>query len=234
MMNATATVGAVRRGPDKIRRITPHRRPIRPVGRPLVSAGQFLDWLVPGVHADLIAGQIFMHSPVSLRHADMVNFLDRLMGQYIEEFELGKLYRETVAVRLGARDVFLPDLAYFTREQAARLGATHADFAPALVVEALSPATAGRDRGAKFSAYEAHGVREYWLIDPAGGEHHFYRRAGDVLEEYAGGGEARIEAASLPGFWLKREWLSDAGRPPAVARCLAELRAARRRRAGRA
>jgi Uma2 family endonuclease len=201
----------------------------RPEGRPLVSSAQFLDWLKPGVHADLIAGQIFMHSPVSLNHARFTNFLDRLMGQYIEEFVLGELHRETVAVRLGPRDVFLPDLAYFTREQAARLGTTHADFAPALVVEVLSPATAARDRGAKFSAYEARGVAEYWLVDPNGGEHHFYRRIGDVFEEYAED-EERVVSQALPGFWLKRSWLADAGRLPAVAPCLAELRTARRRR----
>jgi Uma2 family endonuclease len=225
MMKMTAALERPRRRP-----VVSHRRPARPAGRPLVSSEQFLDWLEPGIHADLIAGQIFMRSPASLRHADYVNFLDSLMGQYIEEFGLGKLHRETVAVRLGPRDTFLPDLSYFTCEQAARLGDTHADFAPALVVEVLSPATAARDRGAKFSAYETHGAQEYWLIDPAGGGHHFYRRAGDMLVEYAGGGEARIEALSLPGFWLKREWLAGAGRLPAVAPCLAEIRAAARRK----
>ena len=237
-MSMTATIAPalpaprVRHFPLKMRRqyAVPARRLAPPAGRPLVSSEQFLNWLEPGIHADLIAGQIFMHSPVTFRHAHYVNFLDRLMGQYIEEFGLGQLHRETIAVRLGPRDTFLPDLSYFTREQVARLGETHADFAPALVVEVLSPATAARDRGAKFSAYETHGVMEYWLVDPHGAEHHFYRRIGDVLEEYAANGEPRIEALSLPGFWLKREWLASAEQLPPVAACLDELRGARRRR----
>ncbi len=37
--------------------------------------------------------------------------------------------------------------------------------APDLVVEVLSPSTAGRDRGKKFELYQKYGVREYWLID---------------------------------------------------------------------
>ena len=152
------------------------------------------------------------------------------MARYIEEYGLGQLHRETIAVRLGPRDTFLPDLSYFTREQVTRLGETFADFAPVFVVEVLSPATAARDRGIKFSAYETHGVMEYWLIDPDKGEHHFYRRVGDILEEYAAEGGNRIEAMSMPGFWIKREWLASAERLPSVAACLDELRAARRRK----
>jgi Uma2 family endonuclease len=36
---------------------------------------------------------------------------------------------------------------------------------PNLVVEILSPATAGRDRIEKKMIYETNGVDEYWLVD---------------------------------------------------------------------
>ncbi len=38
---------------------------------------------------------------------------------------------------------------------------------PDLIVEILSPATEIRDRGENFTLYEKHGLREYWLINPA-------------------------------------------------------------------
>src|SRR5881296_3060504 len=126
------------------------------VEKQLWTAEEFLEWLEPGVHADLIGGEKFMHSPVRFNHADLVNFVDRLLAAYIEGKKLGRLYREVVAVRLSVRDVFLPDLAYFTNEQVARLLPTHAPFAPTLVVEALSPRSADVDTGPKFAAYEAH------------------------------------------------------------------------------
>ena len=100
-----------------------------------------MEWLQPGVHADLIDGEKTMHSPVNLKHARLLNFLDRLLGAYIEQKKLGELHREVVAVRLSTRNVFLPDLSFFTNEQVKRLAATHAPFAPTLVVEALSPRT---------------------------------------------------------------------------------------------
>jgi len=75
------------------------------IRRELWTADEFLDWLEPGIHADLIDGEKFMHSPVNLKHADLTNFVDFLLRSYIEKHKLGKLYREVVAVRLGSRNV---------------------------------------------------------------------------------------------------------------------------------
>lgn len=189
--------------------------------RQLWTAEEFLDWLQPGIHADLIDGEKFMHSPVNLRHARLLNFLDRLLAGYIERFQLGELYREVVAVRLSSRNVFLPDLAFFTNEQVARLAPTHAPFAPTLVMEALSPYSDERDTGPKFAAYEEHGVQEYWILDPETLAHRFYRREGELLVEFALG-EPVIRAHTIPGFWLRREWLNPEALPE-VARCFEEL-----------
>ncbi len=38
--------------------------------------------------------------------------------------------------------------------------------APDLIVEILSPSTAGRDVKDKFALYEESGVREYWIVYP--------------------------------------------------------------------
>ncbi len=193
-------------------------------GNRLWTAGEFLDWLEPGTHADLIDGEKLMHSPVNFRHANLLNFLDRLLAAFIEKRRLGRLYREVVAVRLSSRNVFLPDLAYFTNEQVPRLAETHAAFAPTWVAEALSPWTAERDTGPKFAAYEEHGVQEYWILDPDRLEHRFYRREGELLVEFAEG-EAVIRAQTIPGFWVRRDWLNPE-QLPAVSACLDDLLAA--------
>jgi Uma2 family endonuclease len=189
--------------------------------RRLLTAEEFLDWLQPGVHADLIHGEPVMHSPVNLRHADLLNFVDLLLRTFIETHRLGRLYREVVAVRLSPRLVLLPDLAFFTNAQVARLRPTHAPCAPALVVEALSPRTAHLDSGPKFAAYEEHGVAEYWILDPEHLAHQFYGREGEILAPFAGD-DAVIHSRVLKGFWLKRAWLNPRKLPPVQA-CLTEL-----------
>lgn len=193
------------------------------VERQLWTDVEFLQWLTPGVHADLIDGEKKMHSPVNFKHARLVNFLDRLLAGYVELKQLGEVHREVVAVRLSTRNVFLPDLCYFTNAQVAKLAESHAPFAPTFVVEALSPNTADRDTGPKFAAYEEHGVQEYWILDPEHLSHRFYGRQGEILVEFGAGQEA-IHARTIPGFWVSRSWLDPEGLPE-VGRCLSEITA---------
>lgn len=192
------------------------------VERQLWTDRDFLDWLQPGKYADLIHGEKFMHSPVALVHADLLNFLDHLLRAYLERAHAGgRLYREVVAVRLSTRNVFLPDLAWFSQEQTPQLKESHAPFAPVWVCEALSPRTADRDVGPKFAAYEEHGVREYWVLDPHTAAHRFYALEGEVLTEFAHA-EEWIASREIPGFRVRRSWLN--ARPhPSVGECLREI-----------
>jgi Uma2 family endonuclease len=197
----------------------------------VISADEFLDWLEPGMHADLVNGEIFMHSPVSIRHARLLDFVHRLVVGFVEERPitiqsgqgLGEVFRETVAVRLASRNVFLPDLMFYRTERLHLVGDTFVEGPPDLVVEVLSERTAHRDVGDKFVEYEQQGVREYWVLDPNTLAHSFFARAKDIFEEYARGGP-EVASTVLPGLVLKRSWL-DPSALPKVADCLGWVRA---------
>ena len=190
----------------------------------LMTADEFLDWLQPGVFADLIDGERFMHSPVNLKHAKLIDFVRTLLKLYTESRLGGIVLSEVWAVRLSSRNVFMPDVCWFDAKQEAGLNPTHSPFAPVLAVEALSPTTADRDVGPKFAAYEEHGVQEYWILDPHDLEHRFYARDGEILVEF-GRGDSRIESRYVPGFWVDRAWLDPENLPP-VLECLQTLLAA--------
>jgi Uma2 family endonuclease len=188
----------------------------------LLTAEEFLHRLQPGERGDLVDGESYMHSPVSLRHARLTNFLERLLAAHVEQHRLGQVHRESVAVRLQSRHVFMPDIAFFANAQVAQFSANYITVAPVFVAEILSPATAHLDVGPKFVAYEENGVREYWVLDQ--GEallHRFYRREGDILVEFAQTGDW-IESAAVPGFKVQRAWLNPDHAPP-VAECLAAM-----------
>ena len=80
---------------------------------------------------------------------------------------------------------------------------------PDLVVEVLSESTANRDRGIKFSDYAAHGVTEYWLIDPVGEilEQYILEGEGYSLELKSGTGT--VKSAAVGGFELPIKALFD-------------------------
>jgi Uma2 family endonuclease len=194
------------------------------IAHELWTADEFLDWLEPGVFADLIDGEILMHSPVSLLHGNLTNFLDRLLASFIEHQGLGGVvHREVIAVRMSQRSVVMPDIAFYTREQEALFQEMHIPVAPTWVAEILSPTTALNDVGRKFAKYEEYGVKEYWVLDPKALAHRFYSRRDNLLLEF-GQNEEIIRSGAIPGFWVKRSWLDRQLRVnPTVAEALAQL-----------
>ncbi len=102
-------------------------------------------------------------------------------------------------------------------------GARNQDGPADLVVEVVSPESAGRDRGDKLYEYEAAGIKEYWLIEPLRQQAEFYVLSeSGHYERVAGGASGISQSVVLPGFWLKIEWLWQ-DPLPAPLRTLAEI-----------
>src|SRR5947208_475312 len=83
--------------------------PARPREKRLLTSEEFLDWLQPGVFADLIGGEIVMHSPVNLRHARLMNFIDHLLRSYLEHKNLGEHQAASKASGFVAHGSILPN-----------------------------------------------------------------------------------------------------------------------------
>ena len=118
------------------------------------------------VKAEFINGKIVMHSPVTRGHSSAVgNFAFQLMN-YVRAHDLGEVHIEKAMIRLTRND-YEPDICFFSTEKTAIFTDDQTLFPPPdLVVEVLSPSTAKVYRGIKFVDYAAHGVGEYWIVDP--------------------------------------------------------------------
>lgn len=107
-----------------------------------------------------------------------------------------------------------PDLSVFCDPD--KLRESGARGAPDLVIEILSPSTARKDQGEKFDLYARRGVREYWVVDPAGGWLCVYRPAIEASGKGRfDGGELReplrdfgpVASTVLAGFVVDPGWL---------------------------
>ncbi len=159
--------------------------------------------------AEFINGEIIVHSPVKKRHTEAGKLLIRLLDLYVQIMDLGFLGYEKVLITLTRND-YEPDLCFFKKEKAQALTRDQMKYpAPDFIAEILSPSTAERDRGIKFEDYAAHGVGEYWLIDPEAEvvEQYVLEDGQYALRLKSGSGE--IESAMIDGFLFPVRALFD-------------------------
>jgi Uma2 family endonuclease len=166
---------------------------------------EFLAWADEDTLAEWVAGEVVMTSPASRRHQDVVGLLYEVLRRYVQAHRLGEIIQAPFQMKLEhGRE---PDLLFVAQEHLDRLRETYLDGPADLVIEIVSPESAGRDRGEKFYEYAQGGVPEYWLIDPQTELAEFYRLERGRYRLTFGGEEGRYEALVLPGFWLRVEWL---------------------------
>ena len=116
---------------------------------------------------ELLDGELIMAPAPNLGHQQISVSLGAWLYTFVQKQDLGKVFHAPCDVVLSNTDVVQPDLLFVSHERAhLLLGGANVLGAPDLVVEILSPSTAGRDRTLKRSLYAKHGVQEYWLVDP--------------------------------------------------------------------
>jgi Uma2 family endonuclease len=103
---------------------------------------------------------------VKERHWTAVGNLYRLLSAYAIKHKLGRVASEKAMITLTRND-YEPDICFWKAEKADTFTSEQMQYpAPDFIVEVLSKGTAKRDRGVKFTDYAAHGVGEYWLVNP--------------------------------------------------------------------
>lgn len=127
---------------------------------------RFYNLIHENVKAEFINGNIIFHSPVRSRHWLVSMNLSAAIHQFVKGKELGRVGVEKVMIRLTRND-YEPDIVFFRKEKALNFTGEQLIFpAPDFIVEILSDSTEEYDRGDKLLDYAAHGVEEYWIIDP--------------------------------------------------------------------
>ena len=165
-----------------------------------------------GKRYEVIEGELYVTAVPGDDHQGIITALMVALGAWRRAGGGGRL-RPGIRLLFSRRDGVIPDLAWAAPDQlpamlidpatGGRDGKWH--LAPALVVEVLSPGhkNAECDRETKLTLYDRRGVREYWIVDPAGRTVEVYRRAEGALRLAATVLPAEtLTSPLLPGFAL--------------------------------
>lgn len=158
--------------------------------------------------AEWIDGRVIVLFSGSTKHQQIVGFLDRIIGFYIETHNLGQIFTAPYAMKLNKlRRGREPDLLFVSREREHLITKTFLDGAADLVIEIVSPESVERDSVQKFAEYEAAGIREYWLIDYTNQAATFYQLDEKGQYHAAETTDGVFRSAVLPGFFIRDWWL---------------------------
>ncbi len=119
-----------------------------------------------GLRHEIIDGEHFVSPSPSTQHQHVSKRLQYQLYTKIELAGLGVLFNAPMDVQLSGFDIVQPDIVIILNENVRKITPTKIKVAPHLVVEILSPSTAGNDRNIKKDLYERSGVSEYWIVDP--------------------------------------------------------------------
>lgn len=149
---------------------------------------------------EFINGEIYFHSPVKLKHNEANGRIYRLLAGFVDEYDLGLVGIEKLLISLTRND-YEPDVCFWKQSRAKDFTEDQMQFpAPDLVVEVLSKSTANIDRTTKYVDYEAHGVKEYWIIDPSKQTIEQYVLSHKKYELVFKGKDGNLESVAVKNF----------------------------------
>jgi len=161
---------------------------------------RFYDEMMDDQKSEFIDGEIIVHSPAKNRHLIAKLNLASLLQAHVRRHGLGEV-RDEKCLCVFPRNDYEPDVVFFGPGKAALFQPETMQFPiPDFVAEVLSDSTENRDRGVKFEDYEAHGVAEYWIIDPEAETIEQYALDADQFQLLLKSGSGEVASRSVAGF----------------------------------
>ncbi|MEW6251727.1 MAG: Uma2 family endonuclease [Planctomycetota bacterium] len=167
---------------------------------------EFVDLVPEHQKADVLEGVIYLTPPEACDCARLLTWLAVVLGQFVEQRELGDVLANRIAYRLAADTAVEPDVAVLRTEHRDRVRKEYVEGPPDLVIEIVSPESVSRDYEHKRRLYEQYGVPEYWIIDPDEKRATFLVLEGGKYVEVVPV-EHIFRSRAVPGFALDVRWL---------------------------
>lgn len=118
-------------------------------------------------HHEWVEGVVIRMSPVRLEHDQLVQYLRALLGAYLSQRKVDATIAGDPYVMRLSKSNREPDVQVILGENRANLTDTYMNGPADICIEVVSPGSVSVDYGDKLAEYEAGGVTEYWILDPA-------------------------------------------------------------------
>lgn len=178
-----------------------------------VTFDEFLDLFGEDDDVELIDGVPVEKMAAQLDHEWLFAWLFRLLGDYVEARDLGRVLGSRTAVEITGFRGRLPDLLFVRKERLDIVRQKAIYGAPDLIVEFISPGDRPSDIIALETDYRGIGVAEIVFVDQGRRQVRALRRqdSGDYTETEQDAGPLSFQ--TTPGFQLQTEWLWADPRP---------------------
>ncbi|MEO8352727.1 MAG: Uma2 family endonuclease [Chthoniobacteraceae bacterium] len=161
---------------------------------------RFYEEMTPDQKIEFIDGEVMPQSPARNVHLDVTRWIAALLGSFVDSSDQGEVKVEK-CLCVFPRNDYEPDIVFFGPEKVAAFGSATMKFpVPDLAVEVLSSSTEHRDRGVKFEDFQAHGVREYWIVDAERAVIEQYVLGADGYDLVLKSGSGELRSVVVDGF----------------------------------
>lgn len=200
MKDRNELLAALQASPDALLLIEEVKQAIE---QEIAKRKEFYELIHEDCKAEFINGEIIFHSPVRRRHWRISMKLSRLLDEYVNKHDLGEVGVEKVMITLSRND-YEPDIYFFSKEKAKDFTDDQLTFpAPDFIVEITSKSTRERDYGIKFRDYAAHGIPEYWIVDPDEQTIEQYLLKGKTYQLHQKVAEEKLTSFVVKGFSIE-------------------------------
>lgn len=142
-----------------------------------------LQALYPENQIELREGKLIIMSPSDGVSGEVGMRFGRLLGNWVDDHNLGKVLDSSTGFRLPNGDLLSPDVAFVSRTRLKRTTRSYLSVIPELIVEIKSSRDRIRGLEEKIALFLGQGVQVGILLDPDKQVVHVYRTAGTTTDD---------------------------------------------------
>ena len=156
------------------------------------------------VKVEFAEGRLYIHSPASLHHEDIVSFLLRYINRFYEHHDTVKAFGSRLAVKLPNNKRPEPDIVLLAENQI-DYQTTVFQGIPKAVLEVTSPGTREHDLGEKLQWFQEAGIPDIIIIDlPEQSVYHYTKEGQNyIMRELQTG---TIHFSTIADLSLEIDW----------------------------